>query len=237
MSNHLTDRGVTLLAEATHLGGLEKLGLSGNSIGHAAAAKLAQATFVGRLRDLSLIACNLDDQSLAVLLAAALPSLTDLSVGYNSMGDQAGRSLAGNRSLTRLKSLSIVQCGIGSETAKLLGRVVLPGLRHLLAARNPLGPEGVQALLDGLLLAPVSHLDLVGCALTDAGAEVVARSPILRNVRWLELGGNHISDQGAMRLAESPHLAGVQILKLSENKIGPIAREALTQRFGERVCV
>ena len=198
---------------------------------------MVESPFSGRLRRLGVPACDLDDQDVAVLFGGTFPSLTDLSVGFNLIGEGAAQALAGNRSFSQLESLSVPRCGIGPSVAGLLGRVLLSGLRTLDAGQNPLGADGVRALCAGPLVSPVSHLDLEAAELGDSGAQAVAGSPALTNVRWLEMQNNHIGDLGAVALAESPHLTGVQSLNLSDNEIGPKGKDTLTRRFGDRVEV
>jgi uncharacterized protein (TIGR02996 family) len=237
MSNHLTGRGVAALAGAAHLAGVERLSLQLNPLGHAGAVRLVEAHFAGRLRELSLTGCGLDDQAVALVFGAALPALTGLSVGWNAVGERSARALKGNASAVRLETLSVINCGIGPDVAGLLGAASLPGLRELRAGRNPLGPDGVRALLAGSLVRPVHHLELEPAELGDAGAEALAASPAVANVQWLELRDNRITDRGAVALAESPHLAAVQSLDLSNNPIRSKGRLALTRRFGDRVTV
>jgi len=236
-TNHLTGRGVALLAGATHLAGVEHLSLHGNPIGYLGVTHLAEALFVGRLRTLRVSDCGLDDRALAALLGVDFPSVTELSLARNSFGEQAAGTLAGSRLLRRVHTLSVASCGIGRSVTGELGRLSLPELGTLHIGMNPLGSGGVQVLFDGPLTSTVRHLDLGATELGDTGAEVVAGSPVMVNVRWLELGENHITDGGAIALAESPFLAGVQSLDLSRNEIGPKGKEALTQRFGGRVRV
>ncbi len=237
MSNHLSGTGVAALAGAAHLAGLERLSLYGNPLGHAGAAYLAGAPFARRLRALTLSDCGLGDQAVALVCGTALPALADLHVGWNVVGEQAARALAGNGSLARLETLAVGRGGIGPAVARLLGRASLPGLRTLDVARNPLGPDGVRALLAGPLVGPVRHLELESTELGDEGAKAVAVSPAVANVRWLELRDNRITDRGAIALAESPHLDGVQSLDLSNNRIRAKGRSALTRRFGDRAEV
>jgi uncharacterized protein (TIGR02996 family) len=235
MSNWLTGSGLAGLG-AAHLAGLERLSLQRNPIGPTGAGHLASAPFVANLRELALANCNLDDPALAIVLGAAWPQLTELYVGWNALfGSRAAAALAANRSLARLEELSLGRCAIGPTQAKILGRASLPALRNLNADNNPLGPEGLGALLAGPLVCPVRTLHLTETELGDDGAEVLARSSAVANVRSLWLRQNRITNRGALALAESPHLADVQYLRVPENKIGKKGREALTRRFGKRV--
>jgi uncharacterized protein (TIGR02996 family) len=237
MSNHLTGRGLAALADAAHLRGVERLSLQLNPLGQRGAVHLAGAYFAGRLRELWLTNCRLDDEAVALVFAAALPALTDLYIGWNTFGERSAQALSGNGSLARLETLAVGHCGIDATVAGLLGRVSLPALRYLDVGRNPLGPDGVRALLAGPLVGPVRHLELTAAELGDAGAEAVAASPAVANVRWLELPDNRIGDRGAVALAESPFLAEAQSLDLSRNSIRRKGKAALTRRFGKGVQV
>jgi uncharacterized protein (TIGR02996 family) len=235
MWNHLTPRGVAALAGAGHLASLEYLCLGWNAVNHAGAVALVEGKSVAHLHELMLWECGLDDAAVSVVFEGAPRSLIDLNVSRNVVDEGAARALAGNRSLKKLESLSAVRCQMEEQAAALLGQAMLPKLRILDASNNPLGPDGVRALLTGPLVGPIRHLDLETVGLGDLGAEVVAGSPTVAKIAWLELPENQICDRGALALAESAHLEAVLALNLRGNPLGKKARAALKRRFGERV--
>jgi hypothetical protein len=53
----------------------------------------------------------------------------------------------------------------------------------------------------------------------------------------MDLGSNQIGDDGALALAASPHLDRLRWLRLERNLLGEAGKEALRQRFGERVSL
>jgi uncharacterized protein (TIGR02996 family) len=235
MSNHLTGRGVGALADAAHLAGLERLSLHNNPIGSSGGWRLVQAHFASRLHYLGVYRCDLDDGALAVLFGGSFPNLEEVHAAANTLGQEAARALVANKSLARLRTLSVSRCGIGTETAAMLAQASLQGLRSLHADGNSLGPAGVRALLAGPLVAPIDHLVLNETDLGDEGAFALASSSTVTKLRWLVLDKNHITDRGAVALAESPYLADVQALELGDNEIGPKGKKALNRRFGDRV--
>jgi Ran GTPase-activating protein (RanGAP) involved in mRNA processing and transport len=236
MRNHLSGLGLAAL-DGTHLAGLEFLSVQGNVIGHDGAVNLARMPFVASLRDLRVADCGMDDKALAVLLGAAWSQLTELSLTMNRFGSRAVKALTANRSLARLEVLRAARCEIGPTTARGLGRASLPGLHTLWLGANPLGEQGLRALLSGPLVRTVQTLHLDDARLGDNGAEALARSPTVANVRTLWLSKNRITDRGAAALVESPHLANVQSLYMPDNELGKKGREALVKRFGKRVNV
>lgn len=236
MQNHLSGPGLVAL-HADHFAGLEFLSVMQNPIGCAGAANLAAGPFAAGLRELRASNCEMDDLALAVLLAAAWPKLTKLSLWMNQFGVRAAAALHLNRSLAGLEELSVARSDIGPAAARALGRVSLPALRKLNLDYNPLGPKGLRALLAGPLVRPVRDLSIASTDLGDDGAAALAKSPAAANVRTLWLQKNRLTNRGALALAESPHLAEVQSLYMPDNKVGKKGRAALTRRFGARVSL
>jgi hypothetical protein len=69
----------------------------------------------------------------------------------------------------------------------------------------------------------------------DEGAGALADSPYLRRLTTLDLRFNHVGDAGARRLAASRSLGGLRSLVIWGNDLGPAGRDALRERFGDRV--
>lgn len=122
--------------------------------------------------------------------------------------------------------------------------------------------EFLHELADCPYLGRLARLDLSSNDLGNAGIQVLAVSPYLTGLRDLCLRGNHIDTAGAQALAASPYLTRLTTLDLSDNPIGAMsiqlvalspylgrerelylhfdkiqhdAREALEERFGERL--
>ena len=121
----------------------------------------------------------------AGLGAGALPAVTHLEIVNMHVGDAGASALAaalGRGALPRLESLSLYNPAIGDAGLVALAPALrrLPALELLILSRNPLGDEGLAALLAppppaGALPPPtgvltkLKVLDLGDCCLTDAG--------------------------------------------------------------------
>jgi hypothetical protein len=74
----------------------------------------------------------------------------------------------------------------------------------------------------------------------DAGATALAASRALSGLLDLDLRDADVADAGALALAEAPHLDGLLRLDLRNRdgrQLGDTARTALTERFGDKVCL
>jgi Ran GTPase-activating protein (RanGAP) involved in mRNA processing and transport len=82
---------------------------------------------------------------------------------------------------------------------------VLPALRRLTLADNPLNPSAVPALLIILRKSPALeelHLDTTG--LGDAGCAIfAARAEPVLHLHWLSLGDNGLTHAGVTSIAEA----------------------------------
>jgi uncharacterized protein (TIGR02996 family) len=111
----------------------------------------------------------------------------------------------------------------------------LTGLEGLNLDGNVLGTGGVQFLMEQPLIASLKELALGGNSLCNDGATLLAASPHLAKLRRLRLTRNGIGIPGAMDLAASPHLANLELLDVRDNYLGTAGRQALRERFGDRV--
>jgi uncharacterized protein (TIGR02996 family) len=149
----------------------------------------------------------------AALLAAAphLDRLTELAFLVCDLGDGGLAALAQAPFLARLRRLYLSRADLSDAAARLLGETAaLAGLRELDLSYNRLGADGAAALAASPHLGGVERLDLTGCPLGDAGAVALAGSPHLSRLRELSLSGEGLSGQ---------------------------ARQALRERFGDKVCL
>jgi hypothetical protein len=106
---------------------------------------------------------------------------------------------------------------------------------HLVVSFLFLEPGGLERLYgqDGWPWVEGLRCYLMG----DAGAVALAECPHLASLGWLDLASNQVGDRGGLALARSPHLERIVRLDLRDNGLGARAREALRERFGERVQV
>jgi uncharacterized protein (TIGR02996 family) len=86
-------------------------------------------------------------------------------------------------------------------------------------------------------LARLLTLDLSGNSLFNGGAVVLAGCPALAGLETLVLARNGVGISGAVALARSPYLGGLEKLDLRHNYLGTEGREALRERFGDRVAM
>jgi uncharacterized protein (TIGR02996 family) len=168
------------------------------------------------------------------LAGRSLPRLRELRLTASSLGPAGARTLAAAPLLAPLTALDLTDNVLGNDgTKELAGSPHLGRLERLVLAHNDLGPDGLQALL-AASAAGVEHLALGRNLLGNRGARLLAATPLPR-LRELLLPRNRLSSQGAKALADSPFLGGLERLELGNNPIGPEGRQALRDRFGDRV--
>jgi hypothetical protein len=124
------------------------------------------------------------------LRAGALPAVIELNLSFMHVGDAGASALAaalGRGALPRLKFLYLYSTAIGDAGLVALAPALrrLPALEELGLGRNPLGDEGLAALVAppppaGELtptaggLAEHKILDLMGTQITDDGCATLA---------------------------------------------------------------
>ena len=124
--------------------------------------------------------------------AGALPAVTLLRLGDMHVGDAGASALAaalGRGALSRLKHLHLHRAAIGDAGLVALAPALrrLPALEHLYLAGNPLGDEGIAALV-----APPPR----------AGAPPPTTGG-LATFNWLNLWDTRITDAGCATLASA----------------------------------
>ena len=196
--NHMTARGARVLADAAPLAQLSALHILSNPIQDQGAQALAQAPCLARLRQLTLRQCGLTD--------AAADALTQALAHAHAHAHAHAQDATRAGPPPGLHALDLSWNAIrGPAAAALVARQ--PQLQALSLGANPLGDEGVMALLDALGEGSLRELSLVRVGLTDRGAAALAASPKLATLQGLWLGDNAISPRGAAALAASPHLS------------------------------
>jgi hypothetical protein len=171
-----------------------------------------------------------DDELNRVAAAACLARIRSLAIGSDSRirSPEALAALATSPHARGLTSLSLRECFIGPEGARALaGGPGLSRLESLTLSNNRI--YGVTPECDEAVL--------LSEGIGDAGAEALARSTHLEQLQVLRLSGCGIGDAGAYALAGSNRLRRLSLLTLSHNPISEQARQALRDRFGERVIL
>lgn len=181
-----------LSALAAHNLGL--LDLSVNPIMTVGAMNLVALPVLGRLRELDLTRCGLNDRSVAYLPNA--------------------------RFAGQLHSLKLDSNPIEANGARALAAFDLfAGVRVLSLNELPIGPDGVAAVVGCRRLANVRELQLRRTGGSDPGARAIASAGQLTELRILGLSNNGITGDGVRYLVAASHLARLVELDLSRNPI------------------
>ncbi len=127
--------------------------------------------------------------------------------------------LASTRLASRLSRLDLSWRGIDAEAVRGLTEGDWTGLAELELRANPLGPEGVEALVTGGLFGQVEAIGLADTELGDRGIAALVRARPRRVPRRLDLSSNGITTQGLLDLLTGLDLRGVTHLGLAGNPI------------------
>jgi uncharacterized protein (TIGR02996 family) len=230
-SNNLTLVGARALAGSADLGQLWRLDVSDNPLGSNGALALISAPSLPSLRHL-----DLDNTGLDALPTESWPvsrpdaGLRCLRVAKNRIAGPLARCLFSRPELARLEDLFVFQNPLGEEgMAAIVSSPSLVGLAWLHASHTALGPAGARALAASTTLCRLRDLVLDDCGLGDDGIEILAGSPVLTTVEQLDLRRNNIGARGVTALAASPHLQRLRSLNLHQNPLGDRGGEALAR--------
>ncbi len=187
-------------------------------------AELGASPHLAWVEHLDLTGCRLGPAGVARLLESPhLSALRSLDLARNGLGSDGVRALVGSPVVARVHSLGVAGNGLtGGDVGG------LPGVRHLDASDNPIGPAGWRALaaarqtfgrlrldrcglkhLDSAAFPAVTgSLDL-GCnALGDAAVAALAGAGAFESVGQLDLACNRLTASGVAALAgRCPRLA------------------------------
>lgn len=154
--------GARLLFESPALARTEELKIAGRTIGDAIGA-LGRSSYVGALRKLELPGCGLSAEGVAAFAGGrAFPSLTELDLSHNLLGDDAALSLASSASFPALTKLDLGDNEIGERGAAALGATTgLRALTHLGLRENKLysGKQHVHEWSGGMWEAGSTVVD------------------------------------------------------------------------------
>jgi uncharacterized protein (TIGR02996 family) len=152
-----------------------------------------------------------------------------VSLALDDLYDQDYPNLAGAEALAGLVHLRIGGSWFNAEAARAFVKAFrLPALRELDLPRNNFGEAGMQAVVDGGVLANIRKLGLVECQSFGKGAlRTFASSPTLARLEHLDLSGSRVGSAGAEALAACPFLTSLTTLVLDRNYIGDAGAAAL----------
>jgi uncharacterized protein (TIGR02996 family) len=171
-----------------------------------------------------------------IVNSSAAARITSLDLSDCEVENAGARSIGGSQQLHRLASLRLNYSRIGDPGAEALaGSQALERLTVLSLFASGVMASGTQALATSTRLPSLSTLDLGGNVLDQHGARAIGGCGALASLRTLLLSGCQIGDRGAWSLVHAPALEKLQLLDLTDNGIGADAKEALSERFGNRV--
>ena len=187
-------------------------------VGDAGASALAAALGRGALQRLGTLclrnATNGVQRLIAGLGAGALPALTSLYLWATHVGDAGASALAaalGRGALLRLTHLTLNSCGIGDPGLVAFAPALrrLPSLESIDLAYNPLGDEGLAALVAPPPLA--GALSLTIQLLTKL--KLLTKARVLTKLEVLDLSFTQITDAGCAALASALYSGTLPALK------------------------
>lgn len=205
---------------------------------------LGAADEPGALRKLALPRCGVTREDAANLFALpVLRELDHLDLRGDLLHTDGVFALAASGITRGLRVLNLSRTQPGTQGVKALTeeRSCLGRLRSLDLSANRLGPVAVGAIADAPGLRKLRVLNLSENHVRNEGAVALARSRHLAELLELDLSDAEVGDAGAVALAESPHLEHLLRLDLRSRKagrpLGAAARQALRDRFGDRVSL
>nr|KAF6267981.1 ribonuclease/angiogenin inhibitor 1 [Pipistrellus kuhlii] len=205
---------------------LKDLGVSNNDIGEAGARMLCRglADSTCPLESLRLESCGLTAANCADLSAivAAKPSLSELQLGNNKLGDAGIAALCPGLLSpgSRLKTLWLWECDFTASACKDLCRVLgaKESLRELSVAGNAVGDEGARLLCESLRdpSCRLESLWIKSCSLTAACCQhVSAMLAQNRSLQELQMSSNNLGDAGMEELCQGLSQPGTTLRVLS----------------------
>ncbi len=231
-STHLYDEDLAALCGSGAFPGLTSLDISNGresqDYGLDGVRTLASAAFAGTLESLSMERRWLEAEVVSVL--AALPRLHALLLDGGRLGDEGAIELA--RLPRRWTWLDLRSNEVGVPGARALAdSEALASVEGLCLGHNPLGDEGVGALVASPRFARLRVLKLSGgYGGEERPGAVLGRAmrdaPMAGTLEQLDLSGAALGPEGALALAVAP-LVRLRQLNLSGNAIGDAGVVAL----------
>jgi hypothetical protein len=191
-------------------------------VGSRALSALAHSGALTGVRSLDLATNTISDAGAkALALSASVAGLRRLWLGKNPLTLDGLTALAESEPLRSLTTLDLAEVGktlSQHDVIKFLRRLALPGLRHLILDRLPVGAEGAKALAANPNTASLTRLSLHCCRVGPPGALALCESPHFRGLRVLDLALNELKT-GAERLADPAVLPDLTYCGLRGNEV------------------
>jgi uncharacterized protein (TIGR02996 family) len=190
-----------------------------------------------QLSTLHLTSARLNDNAVAAMARSrVVGNLTELDLYDNHIQTAGYEALVGSPLLGRLHVLRVGKTMPGVAGIEALATSpYLTDLRWLDLRNNSLEAAAVHVLAEAGNLNRLAVLELRNNPLRDEGVCELADSPFLTSLVKLDLAGCQIGDRGGRALLAWPALADVVYLDLGRNALGASMKQALRERFGNRV--
>jgi hypothetical protein len=149
----------------------------------------------------------------ALARSQAFPSLTELDLASNRVGNEGAEALASGPLLQPLEYLRLLACEIGvAGITALCKSPHIGGLKKLIIGHNTVGLAGAEAIAADPPPAFFPEVWLNSCGINDLAVERLAGSARFREVGVLHLESNKkITDAAASAIAAQPWLNLTQI--------------------------
>lgn len=224
-SLNVAQNGVTA-AGALLVGGappdLEALDLSRNALGPAGAQALQSVLGRTRLTSLAVNDCQLDDASLAAIVASAPVRLARFEAAGHPLGVTGARTLAASSGRALLQHVNLSRCGLGNDgVTEIAEWPSLRPVRALMLDGNGLDDTGADSLVRALERLPA--LERLGLRENQVGERTLARvgqSPLAGRLVSLDLAFNALDDRAASALGSGATWPALRDLELEGNAIG-----------------
>jgi len=209
----LTDEDVRVLASSPDLANVRVFDLSGNLISREGIMAIATSPHL---------------------------QLEDLSLNHSCL-EGVGTALAGretSRSWENLKSLSLNNTNMTTGDAQALAGAKWSGLHNLDIGDNPIGDDGVAALVNSRIVANLTSLGLGKIGVfrnpknrrpMHGGLTALVNSPYLGKLETLDLHGNGLGPDQADLLSLARKLGNLRDLDVGDNPLSPAGAEGLAR--------
>ena len=207
---------------------IERLDLSRSPMSSAWIEALQAHQAPGRLSQLRLASCHLDERHAVALVAwPPLSELRELTLSFNPLGPRGGARVWEAAQRGGLESLSLDRCMMRELPEPVSWRAEPLSWRRLSLSGNRLDEASLVRWAQGPWWGRLEALELRHCGLSARAVSALADSSALSSLQELRLGDNPLGDEGARALAQSPWLRGLRALDLSKAQLTDAALDAL----------
>jgi len=218
--NQINDEALPVLFESDNLAQLEELYLGINFLIGEGLTEIACSSQIklGNLKKLVISDNRLTDASVADFIRSKnFPNLESLDVGWNEVGNETAKALAGATSFSGLKTLILERSYIELEGLKeMVQGDLMDQLQELNVSANKLRDEAVQMIASTQKWKSLKILRLSQNMFGDPGAKALGESTSLAGLTHLYAGRNYFGNEGAQAIHESKTLTSLKTLVLKE---------------------